>query len=68
MSNTNWIQTDYADKEQLTKTLRGIDTVMSFITPQTDPESQAQKNLIDASSLEAKMREITEAGHEDHEH
>ena len=27
-----------------------------------------EKNLVDASSLEAKMREITEAGHEDHEH
>lgn len=29
--------------------LRGVDTVMSFITPQTDPGSEAQKTLIDAS-------------------
>ena len=27
-----------------------------------------EKNIIDASTLESKMREITEAGHEDHEH
>lgn len=49
MSNSNWIQVDYADKEQLTKVLNGFDTVISFITPQTDPGSEAQKNLIDAS-------------------
>jgi len=27
-----------------------------------------EKNLVDAPSLEAKMREITDAGHHDHEH
>ena len=27
-----------------------------------------EKGIIDTSMLEAKMREITEAGHEDHEH
>jgi hypothetical protein len=27
-----------------------------------------EKNLVDASALELKMRAITEAGHDDHEH
>ena len=27
-----------------------------------------EKNIVDAAALEAKMHEITEAGHEDHEH
>jgi nitrile hydratase accessory protein len=27
-----------------------------------------EKNIIDASALESKMREITESGHDDHEH
>lgn len=49
LPNTRWVQVDYADKVQLTKALRDIDTVMSFITPQTDPGNEAQKNLIDAS-------------------
>lgn len=47
--NSEWVQVDYTDKEQLSKVLHGIDTVLSFITPQTDPGNIAQKNLIDAS-------------------
>ena len=27
-----------------------------------------EKNIVDASALETKMREITEVGHEDHDH
>lgn len=49
LPGTDWAQVDYSAKEGLTKTLRGVHTVMSFITPQTDPGSDAQKNLIDAS-------------------
>lgn len=43
------MQTDYGDRTQLAKTFRGVNTVMSFITAHTDEDSQAQKNMIDAS-------------------
>jgi uncharacterized protein YbjT (DUF2867 family) len=44
-----WVKTDYEDPEQLSKILRGVDTVLSFITTHLDPGSVAQKGLIDAA-------------------
>lgn len=43
------IKVDYHDKEALVEILKGIDVVLSFVLPYTDPEDVAQKNLIDAS-------------------
>ena len=39
---------DYSDKAELVAALRGVHTVLSFVT-QDDPENTAQKTLIDAS-------------------
>jgi hypothetical protein len=40
---------DYNDKRELTKALRGIHTILSFIQLLADAENTAQKNLIDAA-------------------
>jgi hypothetical protein len=40
---------DYDDTADLTRSLEGVDTVLSFIVAHLDPEGTAQKNLIDAS-------------------
>lgn len=44
-----WVKTDYTNLDELTKTLRGVDTVLSFITAHMDPGSVAQKTLVDAA-------------------
>lgn len=49
IQGTEWVQVDYSDKENLTQVLKGVDVVLSFVTPQTDSGNVAQKNLIDAS-------------------
>lgn len=49
IQGTEWMQVDYSDKENLTQVLKGVDVVLSFVTPQTDSDNVAQKNLIDAS-------------------
>jgi hypothetical protein len=43
------VQVDYTDKEALAKALAGVETVLSFITVNSDHDSASQKNLIDAS-------------------
>lgn len=43
------MKVDYTDKEALVKALAGVETVLSFITVNSDPDSISQKNLIDAS-------------------
>ena len=43
------VRVDYTDKEELTKHLHGVDTVLSFILETSDPSSPATRNLIDAS-------------------
>ena len=43
------METDYSDKAKLITLLSGVHTVLSFITPQTDPNNVSQKNLIDAA-------------------
>ncbi|KAK3052367.1 hypothetical protein LTR09_006577 [Extremus antarcticus] len=48
-SGIKWKQVDYEDKTALRDTLRGIDTVLSFIQLLSDPGQKAQKNLIDAA-------------------
>lgn len=49
ITGCHWVQADYEDKESLVRALEGIEVVLSFITTQTDPGNQSQKNLIDAS-------------------
>ncbi|KAK4122136.1 NAD(P)-binding protein [Parathielavia appendiculata] len=44
-----WVKTSYEDPEQLVKILRGVDTVLSFVTVATDPGNLTQRNLIDAA-------------------
>jgi uncharacterized protein YbjT (DUF2867 family) len=44
-----WVKTDYRDPDELTEILKGVHTVLSFITTQSDPENVSQKNLIDAA-------------------
>jgi hypothetical protein len=44
-----WVKTNYENVEQLADTLRGIDTVLSFIVTHADLGNVAQKNLIDAA-------------------
>jgi hypothetical protein len=44
-----WVKANYEDIVQLTEVLRGVHTVLSFITAQSDPGNMAQKNLIDAA-------------------
>ena len=46
-----FLKVDYAIKGQLAEALHGVHTVLSFITPQTDQNNEAQKNLIDAAIL-----------------
>ncbi|KAF2160733.1 hypothetical protein M409DRAFT_28870 [Zasmidium cellare ATCC 36951] len=41
--------TDYQNTQQLDQILRGVHTVLSFITTQSDTDNTAQKNLIDAA-------------------
>ncbi|KAF7591407.1 hypothetical protein BBP40_001568 [Aspergillus hancockii] len=43
------VKVDYEDLKQLTQTLQGVHTVLSFVSTQDDPASTAQKNLIDAA-------------------
>lgn len=43
-----WTKVNYEDKQQLTESLRGIDTVLSFILVHNDPGNMSQKSLIDA--------------------
>lgn len=44
----SWVKVDYLDKQQLTQVLRGMHTVLSFITVVKDLGNRAQINLIDA--------------------
>ena len=44
-----WVKTNYEDLGRLTETLRGVDTVLSFIVAHADPGTVAQKKLIDAA-------------------
>ncbi|KAF2811743.1 NAD(P)-binding protein [Mytilinidion resinicola] len=46
-----WRTVNYDDKSELAEALQGIHTVLSFIQLMTDPNQQAQKNLIDAAIL-----------------
>lgn len=48
ISNIILCPVDYDDKIDLVNALRGFHTVLSFIQPISDPESQSQINLIDA--------------------
>ncbi|KAK4246744.1 NAD(P)-binding protein [Corynascus novoguineensis] len=44
-----WVKTNYEDLKGLIETLRGVDTVLSFIVAHADPGAVAQKKLIDAA-------------------
>ncbi|KAK3939634.1 NAD(P)-binding protein [Diplogelasinospora grovesii] len=44
-----WIRAEYNDPDQLASALQGVHTLLCFITPQSDPENVAQKNLINAA-------------------
>ncbi|KAH8747596.1 hypothetical protein F5883DRAFT_474278 [Diaporthe sp. PMI_573] len=44
-----WVKTTYNDVAHLAKLLDGAETVLSFIVDPSDPNSTAQKNLIDAA-------------------
>ncbi|KAM0273967.1 hypothetical protein ACHAQH_008087 [Verticillium albo-atrum] len=57
MPGVTWVKTDYEDKKQLTETLQGVDTVLSFVVVHLDVGNVAQKNLIDAS-IAAGVRRI----------
>lgn len=43
------IQVDYHDPEMLERALEDVNTLLCFITPQSDPGNTAQKNLINAA-------------------
>ncbi|PYH99841.1 NAD(P)-binding protein, partial [Aspergillus ellipticus CBS 707.79] len=43
------VKADYTDPAQLAQVLQGVHTVLSFISPNNDPESMVQRNLIDAA-------------------
>ncbi|KAJ3510642.1 hypothetical protein NM208_g15508 [Fusarium decemcellulare] len=49
LPNVRWVQTTYDDKQELVKQLRGVETVLSFITNMDDPTATAEKRLIDAA-------------------
>ncbi|KAH0366624.1 NAD(P)-binding protein, partial [Aureobasidium melanogenum] len=49
IQGTTWIQVDYRSQAQLTHALRGVHTLLSFISEQEDPDSPLQKNLIKAA-------------------
>ncbi|PGH11857.1 hypothetical protein AJ79_04654 [Helicocarpus griseus UAMH5409] len=51
----HWRKVNYNDKWDLVGALRGIHTLLSFIQLLSDPEQQAQKNLIDAA-IDAEVR------------
>lgn len=44
-----FVTVNYHDLEQLVDALKGVHTVLSFITEDQDPESSVQKTLIDAA-------------------
>lgn len=44
-----WRVVDYNNRNELIEALRGVHTVLSFAQLLADPESIAQKNLIDAA-------------------
>ena len=44
-----WVKANYEDPNQLDEIMRGVHTVLSFITAHMDPGSVAQKGLIDAA-------------------
>ncbi|KAF7185533.1 Oxidoreductase BOA1 [Pseudocercospora fuligena] len=46
---TTWAKVDYCDIDSLANTLKGVHTLLSFITPQTDKDNVVQKNLINAA-------------------
>jgi hypothetical protein len=49
LQNAVWMNTDYTnDDDSLTDLLKGVHTVLSFITSATDLDNRAQKALIDA--------------------
>ena len=49
MPGVTWVKANYEAKEELVQALRGVHTLLCFITPQSDPGNSAQKNLIDAA-------------------
>lgn len=49
IQGTTWIQVDYQSQAQLTHALKGIHTLLSFVSEQEDPDSPLQKNLIKAA-------------------
>ncbi|RMD39751.1 hypothetical protein DV735_g5369, partial [Chaetothyriales sp. CBS 134920] len=50
-AGVSWVKADYGDVGQLAQVLRGVNTVLSFVTSGTtdDGKTNVQKNLIDAS-------------------
>ncbi|KAH8887614.1 NAD(P)-binding protein [Thozetella sp. PMI_491] len=49
VSGVRSVKANYEDVDQLVEALRGVHTLLCFITPQSDPGNAAQKNLIDAA-------------------
>jgi hypothetical protein len=51
ITTVKWVKTNYSSVAELTETLRGTHTVLSFIAPHLDQDEAitVQKNLIDAS-------------------
>ncbi|KAK6007320.1 hypothetical protein QM012_006328 [Aureobasidium pullulans] len=49
IEGTSWVQVDYQNQAQLTHALKGVHTLLSFISEQDDPNSPLQKNLIRAA-------------------
>ncbi|KAG9945399.1 NAD(P)-binding protein, partial [Aureobasidium melanogenum] len=49
IQGTTWIQVDYRSQAQLMHALKGVHTLLSFVTEQEDPDSPLQKNLIKAA-------------------
>jgi hypothetical protein len=44
-----WVKTSYRDPDELTRILKGVHTLLSFITTQSDLGNVSQKNLINAA-------------------
>ncbi|CEN61260.1 hypothetical protein ASPCAL07922 [Aspergillus calidoustus] len=49
VEGVTWIKPDYDSVEQLTQTLQGVHTLLSFVTEQEGAESPIQKRLITAA-------------------
>lgn len=49
LPGVSYLTVDYTSIASLTTALQGVHTVLSFTQPLSDPDSVAQKNLIDAA-------------------